>query len=122
MKDYDVYEKMAEYVLENTFGVSHDTQLRASRILKTVIAGYGRQEKSQKRKLEEGKTYDDQKHHELLFHYAYVVMQERWQRLEKILGGSDRFSLQNLTDLTANHCNFFSTTTRASPGIYVFMV
>eukprot|EP00253_Pinus_taeda_P001902 PITA_01902 len=113
VKDYDVYEKMAEYVLENTFGVSHDTQLRASRILKTVIAGYGPQENSQQRKLEERKIYDEQKHHNLLFHYAYDVMQERWQRLQKIFSRSNRFSLQNLT---ANHCSFFSTTTGPSPA------
>lgn len=105
VKDYDVYQKMGKYVIGNTLGVSHDTQLRATRLLKTAIVGY-------QRKLEEGKT-DESRNHKLLFHYAYDVMRGRWQRLENIFSGSDRFSLQNLT---SNYCSFFRTVTGPSPA------
>lgn len=105
VKDYDVYQKMLEYVSGNTMGVSHDTQLRATRLLKTVIAGY-------QRKLEEGKA-NDSRHHELIFHYAYHVMQDRWQRLQRIFSGSHRFSIQNLT---SKYCSFFKTVTGPSPA------
>jgi len=96
---------MGEYVIGNTLGVSHDTQLRATRLLKTAIAGY-------QRKLEERKA-DESRNHKLLFHYAYDVMRGRWQRLENIFSGSDRFSLQNLT---SNYCSFFRTVTGPSPA------
>lgn len=105
VKDYDVYQKMLEYVSGNTMGVSHDTQLRATRLLKTAIAGY-------QRKLEEGKA-NDSRHHELIFHYAYHVMQDRWQRLQRIFSGSHRFSIQNLT---SKYCSFFKTVTGPSPA------
>jgi len=105
VKDYDVYQKMGEYVIGNTLGVSHDTQLRATRLLKTAIAGY-------QRKLEERKA-DESRNHKLIFHYAYDVMRGRWQRLENIFSGSDRFSLQNLT---SNYCSFFRTVTGPSPA------
>lgn len=106
VKDYDVYLKMVEYVFGNTLGVSHDTQLRATRLLKTVITGY-------QRKLEEGKVSRQSRHHELIFHYAYNVMQDRWRRLKRIFSGSDRFSLQNLT---SKYCIFFKTVTGPSPA------
>ena len=71
VKDYDVYLNMVEYVFGNTIGVSHDTQLRMTRLLKIVITGY-------QHKLEEGKVSRESRHHELIFHYAYNVMQDRW--------------------------------------------
>eukprot|EP00253_Pinus_taeda_P029740 PITA_29740 len=105
VKDFDVYRKMAEYVFENTIGVSHDTQLRATTLLKTVIAGY-------QQKLKERKA-DESRNQTLLFHYAYDVMRGRWQRLEKIFSGTQRFSLQNLN---SNYCSFFRTVTGPSPA------
>lgn len=105
VKDFNVYQKMTEYVIGNTLGVSHDSQLRATTLLRTVIAGY-------QGKLKEGKA-DESRNQTLLFHYAYDVMRGRWQRLEKIFSGSQRFSLQNLT---SNYCSFFQTVTGPSPA------
>eukprot|EP00253_Pinus_taeda_P028721 PITA_28721 len=105
VKDFNVYQKMTEYIFGNTLGVSHDSQLRATTLLKTVIAGY-------QGKLKEGKG-DESRNQTLLFHYAYDVMRGRWQRLEKIFSGSQRFSLEYLT---SNYCSFFRTVTGPSPA------
>ncbi|GLJ26927.1 hypothetical protein SUGI_0527040 [Cryptomeria japonica] len=40
VEDYDVYERMYDYVEENTLGVSHDTQLRTTILLKAIVNGY----------------------------------------------------------------------------------
>ncbi|GLJ26926.1 hypothetical protein SUGI_0527030 [Cryptomeria japonica] len=104
VKDYDVYEKMYDYVEENTLGVSHDTQLRTTILLKAIVNGY-----KQKKQME--KRHTDEK--QLLFHYAYSVMRNRWQRLEKIFSGSHRFSLQSLEP---RYCTFFKKVTGPSPA------
>ncbi|GLJ10603.1 hypothetical protein SUGI_0131600 [Cryptomeria japonica] len=106
VKDYDVYKRMYMYVRVNTFGVSHDTQLRATRLLKAIINGYRQR---QPKRLEDGQT--NEKH--LLFHYAYRVMRSRWQRVERIFSGSDRFSLQSLEP---GNCTFFRRVTGPSPA------
>eukprot|EP01018_Ginkgo_biloba_P009316 Gb_19304 [translate_table: standard] len=112
VKNYDEYIRMFNYVAQNTLGVSHDAQLRATRLIKTVIAGYQEKENWQSHNhlgLESPQYADRQ----LIFHYAYNVMRYRWQRLEKIFSASGRFSLQ---DLKPNYCTFFKTITGPSPA------
>uniref|UniRef100_A0A0C9RPC3 TSA: Wollemia nobilis Ref_Wollemi_Transcript_5768_2085 transcribed RNA sequence n=1 Tax=Wollemia nobilis TaxID=56998 RepID=A0A0C9RPC3_9CONI len=105
VKDYDVYLKMYQYVLVNTLGVSHDTQLRATRLLKVALSAYEKGKRMPTGRLE------DQK--QLLFHYGYGVMRRRWQRLQRIFRGSDRYSLQGLRPA---YCTFFKTVTGPSPA------
>ncbi|TJX35019.1 hypothetical protein E8P77_34595, partial [Soehngenia saccharolytica] len=70
IKDYDLYQKMYLYVQYNTLGVSHDTQLRATTLLKAILSGY-EQSKGAKTLKTDSK--------QLLFHYAYPVMRRRWE-------------------------------------------
>lgn len=104
IKDYDLYQKMYLYIQYNTLGVSHDTQLRATTLLKAIISGY-----EQSKGMKAFKTDSKQ----LLFHYAYPVMRRRWESLERIFSASDRFSLQSLQPL---YCNFFKKVTDPSPA------
>ncbi|XP_059076727.1 tryptophan aminotransferase-related protein 3-like [Cryptomeria japonica] len=105
IKDYDVYQKIYKYVATSTFGVSHDTQLRATTLLKAVISGY--------RHIRSRTEAIDSESKQMIFHYAYSVMRRRWERLERILNMSDRFSLQNVGPL---YCNFFRKVTGPSPA------
>uniref|UniRef100_A0A0D6QV61 Alliinase C-terminal domain-containing protein n=1 Tax=Araucaria cunninghamii TaxID=56994 RepID=A0A0D6QV61_ARACU len=105
VKDYHVYRKMYQYVLLNTLGVSHDTQLRATRLLKAALSAYEKRGRMRTGRLEDEK--------QLLFHYGYGVMRRRWQRLERIFSGSDRYSLQSLRPA---YCKFFKMVTGPSPA------
>ncbi|GLJ26946.1 hypothetical protein SUGI_0527540 [Cryptomeria japonica] len=104
IKDYDVYQKIYQYVKINTGGVSHDTQLRATTLLKAVIGGYRHPKRMEA---------IDRESKQMIFHYAYSVMRWRWERLERIFNMSDRFSLQNVGPL---YCNFFRKVTGPSPA------
>ncbi|KAH9304281.1 hypothetical protein KI387_008685, partial [Taxus chinensis] len=104
IKDYDVYQKIYQYVQSNTLGVSHDTQLRATRLLKAITDGYGKTQKMED-------VNKDKK--QLLFHYSYPVMRNRWERIERIFNSSNRFSVQHLEPA---YCNFFKKVTGPSPA------
>ncbi|OWM87018.1 tryptophan aminotransferase-related protein 3-like [Punica granatum] len=81
VKDKEVYERMTEYLNENTVGISKDTQLRMLKILKVV--------------LEDGSKE--------MFGFAHRIMKNRWERLRDVLAHSDRFSLQQTP---AQYCTF----------------
>ncbi|KAH9304271.1 hypothetical protein KI387_008675, partial [Taxus chinensis] len=74
----------------DTLGVSHDTQLRATRLLKAITDGYGKTQKMED-------VNKDKK--QLLFHYSYPVMRNRWERIERIFNLLLIVSLFNIWSL-----------------------
>ncbi|KAJ4964930.1 hypothetical protein NE237_016779 [Protea cynaroides] len=91
IKDEAVYQKILTYLGLNTIGVSHDTQLRALKLLKVVLKGGGRE----------------------IFEFGQKTMKSRWERLNKILSASRRFSIQKLE---YHNCSYFQKVTEASPA------
>ncbi|KAK4483978.1 hypothetical protein RD792_011190 [Penstemon davidsonii] len=91
VKDKEVYENMANYILIEQMGISRDTQLRAFQLLKAVL---------------EGNTTD-------IFNFAYERMRDRWEKLEQIISLSKRFSIQ---EIPIQFCNFFEKDRGASPA------
>lgn len=95
IKDEGVYRRLYQYVDELTFGVSHDTQLRAMRLLEAVVEGDVRE----------------------FFEFGYRTLRNRWQRLSETLAKSRRFSLQKLSP---QYCTYFGNVTGPSPGTVFF--
>lgn len=91
IKDESLYERVSRYVSLNTMGVSHDTQLRALKLLKVVLQGEGGE----------------------IFGYGYQVMRDRWMKLSKVLSTSKRISLQKLAP---QYCIYFRKIRGPSPG------
>ncbi|XP_058111304.1 tryptophan aminotransferase-related protein 3-like [Magnolia sinica] len=91
IKDEDVYQKMSNYTRLNTQGVSRDTQLRAFKLLKTVLKDGGRD----------------------LFQFGHNTTRDRWVRINNILSKSKRFSLQKLAP---KYCSYFKKITDPSPA------
>ncbi|KAK4775341.1 hypothetical protein SAY86_010276 [Trapa natans] len=91
VRDKEVYQRMAEYVNENTAGTSKDTQLRMLKILKVVLEDGGKE----------------------MFEFAHGVMSGRWDRLSKALAPSDRFSLQQTP---ASYCTFLHEEREPTPA------
>ncbi|XXG56136.1 hypothetical protein AAC387_Pa03g3633 [Persea americana] len=92
IKDESLYERVSRYVDLNTMGVSHDTQLRALKLLKVVLQGGGGGE---------------------IFGYGYQVMRDRWMKLSKVLSTSKRISLQKLAP---QYCTYFRKIRGPSPA------
>ncbi|KAJ0087044.1 hypothetical protein Patl1_07985 [Pistacia atlantica] len=91
IKDEAVYERMINHMTLNTMGVSRDSQLRALKLLKVVLQSRGRE----------------------IFEFGYKTMQNRWEKLSKIVSLSNRFSLQ---EIAPQYCNFFHKVRPASPA------
>ncbi|CAI0396336.1 unnamed protein product [Linum tenue] len=92
VKDEDVYNKMLMHMQLNTMGVSRDTQLRALKLLKTIMAEGG------------GRT---------IFDFGYQTMKSRWEKLRKVVSVSKRFSLQ---DVSSHYCVFSGRVRESSPA------
>ncbi|KAL8172393.1 hypothetical protein V2J09_024197 [Rumex salicifolius] len=92
IKDEALYEKMKEYVRYNILVLSHETQLRALKLLKVAVEkGEGRE----------------------IFEFGHGKMRDRWQRLNQVLSKTQRFSLQHIP---SQFCNFFQRVREASPA------
>ncbi|KAM6542254.1 hypothetical protein CsatB_006701 [Cannabis sativa] len=92
VKDKTVFEKMDKYLSINTMGVSHESQLRALKLMKVVIEG------------KEGET---------LFDFGYKTLSYRWEKLSEVISVSKRFSLQ---EIEPEYCNFFHKIRGPSPA------
>ncbi len=99
VKDLDLYYKMLNYIMFNTAGVSHDSQLRATHLIRTVVNSYTNPP-----------TMSQEKG---IFHYGQEVLLARWERLQGIFSNSSRFSLQHIE---TQHCSFFGKKSPPSPG------
>lgn len=91
IKDKDIYQRMLTYLTLNTLGVSKDSQLRALKLLKVVLATGGRE----------------------IFEFGHETMRKRWEKLNKVISTSKRFSLQKITP---KYCTYFQQIRGASPG------
>lgn len=91
IKDKVIYQRMVTYIALNTMGVSRDTQLRALKLLKVVLATGGRG----------------------IFEFGHETMRKRWEKMNKLISASKRFSLQKVMP---EYCNYFQKIRGASPG------
>lgn len=96
IKDVKVYDRVMEYMTENTEGTSHDTQLRTLKLIKEILL-------QMKTKRE---TMAD------INQFGYQTLSKRWAELTKLVASSDRFSLQNLSP---QYCNYFKKVRDPSP-------
>lgn len=97
IKDYNLYRTVQWYVVLNTLGVSHESQLRATQLIRTIIKSYSEGIRNEKG----------------LFHYGREVLESRWATIQSILKNSSRFSLQ---ELKPDYCFFFAQIVDPSPG------
>ncbi|KAG6784009.1 hypothetical protein POTOM_009691 [Populus tomentosa] len=91
IKDKDIYQRMLTYLTLNTLGVSRDSQLRALKLLKVVLATGGRE----------------------IFEFGHETMRKRWEKLNKVISTSKRFSLQKIMP---RYCTYFQQIRGASPA------
>ncbi|XXG56138.1 hypothetical protein AAC387_Pa03g3634 [Persea americana] len=91
IKDEEVYNRMLKYTATNTIGFSHESQLRALKLLKVVLQRGGRD----------------------MFQFGYTTLSDRWRKLSTSLSLSKRFSLQKIAP---QYCNFFQRIREPSPG------
>ncbi|XP_023645929.1 tryptophan aminotransferase-related protein 3 isoform X2 [Capsella rubella] len=91
VKDEAVYKKMNTYISLSTMGVSRDTQLHALQLLKVVIGDRGDE----------------------IFHFGYRTMKKRWEKLNKIMSMSTRFSLETIKP---EYCNYFKKVRDFTPS------
>lgn len=96
IKDEQVYNRMTDYTTINTFGVSHESQLRALKLLKVVLQGGGRD----------------------MFQLGYTTLSDRWRKLSAGLSLSRRFSLQKIAP---QHCSYFQRIREPSPSKFYQM-
>ncbi|XVE55104.1 hypothetical protein DITRI_Ditri03aG0134000 [Diplodiscus trichospermus] len=91
IKDENVFNKMIIHMKENSMGVSKDSQLRAFKLLKTVLEGEGKE----------------------IFEFGYQIMKSRWEKLIRALSLSNRFSLQKINP---QYCTFYNKVREFSPA------
>lgn len=90
----------------NTIGVSHDSQVRATQIIKAVVQGY----------TASPEPSDNNNNNKKLFHYGSTVMQYRWKRLRAALNASSEFEIP---ETETSNCSFFHKEIDSSPGNYL---
>ncbi|KAK8960265.1 Tryptophan aminotransferase-related protein 2 [Platanthera guangdongensis] len=98
VRDRDVARRMIKFIEISTIGVSKDSQLRATKILKTVSDRY-----------EVETTEESAK----LFHFGRKTMRDRWRRLQAAVAASNVFSLPIFQP---DYCNFMKETTLPFPA------
>lgn len=98
VRDRDVARRMIKFIEISTIGVSKDSQLRATKILKAVSDRY-------EFEATEGSTK--------LFHFGRTAMGDRWRRLQEAVAASNVFSLPVFQP---GYCNFMKETTLPFPA------
>ncbi|KAH7297800.1 hypothetical protein KP509_25G013500 [Ceratopteris richardii] len=112
VKNYTHYERLLTYLYWSIITVSHETQLRATQLLRVINGAYsGQLHAEQMIPLDLPPAYYASKG--LSFHYGYVVLHDRWMKLNRILNQSNRFGLQHLEPV---YCKFFNEVTGPSPA------
>lgn len=96
---------MMKFLELNTIGVSHDSQVRATQILKAVVQGYASTACHDSIRQQQGffNRFTSAEHNKL-FHFGSAVMQYRWKRLRSALNASSEFSIPGFEP---SFCNFF---------------
>lgn len=91
VKDKVIYQRMSTYLTLNAMGVSRDSQLRTLKLLKAVLEGGGRE----------------------IFEFGHETMKKRWEKLNRAISLSKRFSLQ---EIVPKYCTYFQKIRGVSPG------
>ncbi|KAK6940068.1 Alliinase, EGF-like domain [Dillenia turbinata] len=91
IKDEEVFKKMYMFITINSMGMSHDSQLRALKLLNVVLEGNGKE----------------------IHEFGYETMRKRWEVLRKTLSSSKRFSLQ---ETPSHFCSFSQKVRELSPA------
>ncbi|KAG9456853.1 hypothetical protein H6P81_001361 [Aristolochia fimbriata] len=91
VKDEAVYKRLKDQVEMNVIGISHDTQLRALMLVKSILGKGGRD----------------------LFEFGHTTLRHKWERLNEVVSQSKRFSLQKISP---QYCTYFRTMRQPSPG------
>ncbi|XXG56140.1 hypothetical protein AAC387_Pa03g3635 [Persea americana] len=91
IKDEEVYNSMKYYATLNTLGFSHESQLRALKLLKVVLQGRGSD----------------------MFEFGFTTLSDRWRKLSSSFSLSKRFSLQKIAP---RYCTYFQRIREPSPG------
>jgi len=97
-----VARKMVYFVDRSTIGVSKESQMRATKILRVVSDAY-----------EVVPSAGDGSTVPRLFDFARRRMEERWRTLRATVAASGVFSLP---EETSGYCNFAKQTVTACPG------
>ncbi|KAG9147362.1 hypothetical protein Leryth_019517 [Lithospermum erythrorhizon] len=92
VKSEKIYELMSYYIGYGEMSVSKDTQLRALKLLKVILA--------------EGNGRD-------IFDFGYETMKGRWEKLSEIVSLSNRFTLQ---EIPPQYCTFYEKIQGPSPA------
>uniref|UniRef100_A0A2K2AJ76 Alliinase C-terminal domain-containing protein n=1 Tax=Populus trichocarpa TaxID=3694 RepID=A0A2K2AJ76_POPTR len=82
---------MSTYLTLNAMGVSRDSQLRTLKLLKAVLEGGGRE----------------------IFEFGHETMKKRWEKLNRAISLSKRFSLQ---EIVPKYCTYFQKIRGVSPA------
>lgn len=109
VKDYSLYQKLLLSVRLFSVGVSHDSQLRATHLIRAVRDGYTKSGNPSLKMLPEEHASQHR-----LFHYGHAKLRKRWDGLIPLVKVSDRFSIQQ--DLEPKYCNFFKDTVQPAPA------
>ncbi|KAG0565203.1 hypothetical protein KC19_8G172900 [Ceratodon purpureus] len=115
LKDEKVAKKMIKFLELQTIGVSHDSQVRATQILKAVVQGYA---STASHELADHRSYNRQSSLQQLdtnklFHFGSSVMQYRWKRLRSALNTSSELSI---LDFEPSYCTFFEKEVDHAPA------
>nr|BAD06448.1 alliinase-like [Allium cepa] len=97
IKEEKVYNKITEYMQQNSEGTSHETQLRTLKLIKEILLQI---------KTKRGTMGD-------INEFGYQALRKRWIELSKLVSSSNRFSLQKLAP---EYCNYFKKIRDPSPS------
>jgi L-tryptophan--pyruvate aminotransferase len=118
VRDPEIAKKMTKYIELNTIGVSKDSQIRASRVLRAVRRTYDLEHHHQHHhhSRDEGSTTKKKKKNgHGLFDFGYREMESRWAQLQAAISPSRCF---NVSSPMSGHCSFFGRETTFNPGKY----
>ena len=110
VRDAEIAKKMTKYIELNTIGVSKDSQLRASQVLKAIRRTYTIVPDHNMENVKEGVNDFDEVG---LFNFGYIEMESRWGRLREAINQSECFTISSFP---SSHCNFFRKETTIHPG------
>lgn len=111
VKNAAVAERMTQYIVRNTVGVSHDTQNRAAVLLRATFKGY---EDCERNRTFYSKDLNDLIANCKFFHYGNSLMASRWERVRAALAGNAGFSLPQPNP--PDGCTFLGTYFSTHPG------
>ncbi|KAL8141979.1 hypothetical protein V2J09_015011, partial [Rumex salicifolius] len=99
VKNKEVAERMTQFVVMSSIGVSKDSQLRGAKLLEVVSDG--------------AETAAVSENGDTLFEFGHQVMAERWRRLREVVKKNGLFSIP---EFPSAFCNYFKKSFKAQPA------